>query len=61
MDTKRDRLKKMLTIKEQIEVAVAEFDSNLFVKVKDYIVYMVSSYQTKYKLVLKHLDNYKNQ
>jgi len=61
MNTKRDRLKKMLTIKEQIEVAVAEFDSNLFVKVKDYIIYMVSSYQTKYKLVLKHLDNYKNQ
>lgn len=60
-ETKRDRLKKILTLKEQIETAVTEFDTNLFVKMKDYIIYTVSPYQTKYKKVLKHLNNYKNQ
>lgn len=60
-ETKRDRLKRILTLKEQIETAVAEFDTNLFVKMKDYIIYTVSPYQTKYKKVLKHLNNYKNQ
>ena len=60
-DAKRDKLKKMLTVKWQIEAAVSEFDANLFVKLKDYIIYTVSSYQTKYKKVLKHLNNLKNQ
>ena len=60
-ETKRERLKRILTLKEQIETAVAEFDTNLFVKMKDYIIYTVSPYQTKYKKVLKHLENYKNQ
>lgn len=60
-ETKRDRLKRILTLKEQIETAVAEFDSNLFIKMKDYIVYTVTPYQTKYKKVLKHLNNYKEQ
>lgn len=60
-ETKRDRLKKLLTLKEQIETAIAEFDSNLFIKMKDYIVYTVSPYQTKYKKILRHLNNYKDQ
>lgn len=60
-DEKREKLKKMLAIKEQIETAVSEFDSNLFVKMKDYVVYMVTPYQVKYKKVLKYLNNYKNQ
>lgn len=60
-ETKRDRLKRILSLKEQIETAVAEFDSNLFIKMKDYIVYTVTPYQTKYKKVLKHLNNYKDQ
>ena len=47
----------MLTIKEQIETAVSEFDSNLFIKVKDYVIYSVSSYQTKYKKVLRYLNS----
>lgn len=58
---KTEKLKKMLAIKEQIEVAVAEFDSNLFIKMKDYVVYTVSSYQVKYKKALKHLNNLKDQ
>ena len=60
-ETKRDKLKKMLSIKEQIETAVAEFDSNLFVKMKDYVIYTVTPYQTKYKKIFKHLNNLKNQ
>ena len=58
---KTEKLKKMLTIKEQIELAVSEFDSNLFVKMKDYVVYTISSYQVKYKKALKHLNNLKDQ
>ena len=57
MDDKIEKLKKMLTIKEQIETAVSEFDSNLFIKVKDYVIYSVSSYQTKYKKVLRYLNS----
>ena len=56
-ESKKEKLKKMLTIKEQIETAVSEFDSNLFVKVKDYVIYTVSSYQTKYKKVLRYLNS----
>jgi len=58
---KREKLKKMITIKEQIEKAVSEFDSNLFIKMKDYVVYTVTPYQTKYKKILKQLNNIKNQ
>ena len=60
-ETKREKLKKMITIKEQIEQAVSEFDSNLFVKMKDYVIYTVTPYQTKYKKILKQLNNLKNQ
>lgn len=55
--TKTEKLKKLLAIKEQIEVAISEFDVNLFIKMKDYVVYTVSPYQTKYKKALKHLNN----
>lgn len=58
---KTEKLKKMLAIKEQIEIAVSEFDSNLFIKMKDYVVYTVMPYQTKYKKIFKHLNNLKNQ
>lgn len=60
-EEKTEKLKKMLIIKEQIELAISEFDSNLFVKMKDYVIYTVSSYQTRYKKALKYLNNYKAQ
>jgi len=60
-ETKREKLKKILTIKEQIETAIAEFDSNLFVKMKDYVIYTVSPDQIRYKKVLKSLNNLSNQ
>ena len=60
-ETKRNNIKKMITIKNQIEQAVSEFDSNLFVKMKDYMIYNVTPYQTKYKKILKQLNNIKNQ
>lgn len=60
-ETKKEKLKKILTIKEQIENAIVEFDLNLFTKMKDYVVYTVSPYQTKYKKVLKNLNNLRDK
>lgn len=56
-ETKRAQIKKMLSIKEQIETAVQEFDVNMFIKIKDYLVYITATDRTNYKKALKHLDN----
>lgn len=58
-EQKRNQIKKMISIKEQIESAVSEFDQNLFKKIKEYIVYSSSSERSKYKKALKYLENYK--
>lgn len=60
-ETKREKIKKMMTIKDQIESAVAEFDSNLFIKMKEYVVYTTSSYRTICKKTLKWLKNIQSQ
>jgi len=57
-EQKRAQLKKMLNIKEQIEDAVSDFDRNLFVKIKEYLVYSTSSVRTKYKKAANFLENY---
>ena len=56
-EEKRSLIKKMLSIKEQIETAVAEFDTNMFVKIKDYLVYSSATDRTNFKKTLKHLEN----
>lgn len=56
-ETKRAQIKKMLSIKEQIETAVKEFDINMFFKIKDYLVYSTATDRTNFKKTLKHLDN----
>lgn len=60
-ETKREKIKKMITIKDQIESAVAEFDANLFTKIKEYVVYTTSSYRTTCKKALKWLKNIQTQ
>ena len=60
-EEKRAKIKKMITIKNQIESAVAEFDSNLFTKIKEYVVYTTSSYKTTCKKALKGLQNIQSQ
>lgn len=56
-ETKRAQIKKMLSIKEQIETAVAEFDTNMFLKIKDYLVYSTATDRSNFKKTLKHLEN----
>lgn len=58
-EQKRTQIKKMISIKEQIESAVSEFDQNLFKKIKEYIIYSASSEKSKYKKTLKYLENMK--
>lgn len=60
-EEKRARIKKMITIKDQIESAVAEFDHNLFIKLKEYIIYTTSTYGTNCKKALKWLKNIQSQ
>ena len=54
-EEKRAKVRKMISIKNEIEQAVAEFDANLFTKMKEYIVYTTSSYGTICKKLLKWL------
>lgn len=56
-ETKRAQIKKMLSIKEQIVTAVKEFDTNMFLKIKDYLVYSTATDRTNFKKTLKHLEN----
>lgn len=56
-EEKRSLIKKMLNIKEQIETAVAEFDTNMFIKIKDYLIYSSATDRTNFKKTLRHLDN----
>lgn len=60
-EEKRDKIKKMITVKNQIESAVKEFDQNLFMKIKEYVVYTVSPYKTTYKKALKNLKAVQQQ
>jgi hypothetical protein len=55
-ESKRDKIKKILLIKEQIEKAIQEFDDNLFAKIKEYLIYSTSSYRLKYKTFLKQFN-----
>jgi hypothetical protein len=57
-EQKRTQIKKMLNLKEQIENAVSEFDWNLFIKLKEYIVYSSSSDRTKYKKAIRLIESY---
>ena len=62
-ENKRDKIKKMLIVKEQIEDAVLNFDDNLFIKIKEYLIFSTSPYQLKYKKLLKpliHIENERN-
>ena len=61
MEMKKEKLRKVIALKWQIETAISEFDSNLFIKLKDYIIYIVSLKQNKYEKVLKHLNNLEKQ
>lgn len=54
-EAKRDKIKKMLSIKEQIETAVKEFDTNMFIKLKDYLIYSTATDRSNYKKTLKYI------
>ena len=60
-EEKRAKVRKMISIKEEIEKAVAEFDTNLFTKMKEYIMYTTSSYRITCKKLLKWLKNIESQ
>ena len=60
-DDKRENIKRMIVVKDQIENAIKEFDLNLFSKIKEYIVYTVSPYMTSYKKALKSINNINKQ
>jgi len=51
----------MLVVKDQIEVAVLNFDDNLFNKIKEYLIFSASPYQLKYKRLLKPLKYIENE
>lgn len=55
-EKKRSDIKRMLIIKEQIELSVQKFDDNLFSKIKEYLIYSSSPYRLKYKKIIKHLE-----
>lgn len=56
-EEKRSLIKKMINIKEQIETAVTEFDTNMFMKIKDYLIYSSATDRSNFKKTLKHLEN----
>ncbi len=60
-ENKRERIKKILLVKEQIETAVLSFDDNLFWKIKEYLIFSASPYQLKYKKLLKPLNYIENE
>lgn len=60
-ENKRDKIKKMLVVKEQIEEAILSFDDNMFSKVKEYLIFSASPYQLKYKKLLKPLSHIENE
>lgn len=55
-EDKRERIKKILLVKDQIQDAVDSFDTNLFAKIKEYLIFSASPYQLKYKKILKQLN-----
>ena len=56
-EQKRTQIKKMISIKEQIESSVAEFDQNLFKKIKEYLIYSASTEKVKYRKALNYLES----
>lgn len=60
-ENKREKIKKMLIVKNQIEDAVMNFDDNLFWKIKEYLIFSSSPYQLKYKKLLKPLNYIENE
>lgn len=52
-DTKIEKVKKLVSTKEQIEKAMKEFDNNLFIKIKDYLTYTLSPERTDFQAILK--------
>ncbi len=55
-EEKREQIKSMLNMKSQIEQAEKEFEWNLFVKIKEYLIYATSSDGTVYKKGLRDLQ-----
>ena len=55
-EKKRDKIKKMLLIKSQIEKSVSRFEDNLFQKTKEYMLYTVEPYRIKYRRLLRPLE-----
>lgn len=60
-EEKRDKLKKMINIKDQISSAVSEFDRNLFLKLKEFLIYSATEDQAKFKKAYKHIQVYEKQ
>lgn len=60
-DSKIENLKKLISLKEQIENAIKEFDNNLFLKIKDYIIYTISPDRADYQLILKTVKIYQKK
>ncbi len=60
-EEKREKIKKMISIKDQIETAIAKFDSNLFEKIKEYVVYNSTPYRATYKKALNALNAIQQQ
>lgn len=56
-EQKRSQIQKMISIKQQIENSVLDFEENLFEKTKEYIEYSISPYRIRYKRLLKPLEN----
>ena len=56
-ETKRFQIQKMLIIKQQIEDSVWEFEENLFDKTKEYMIYTTAPYRTKYRKLLRPLED----
>jgi len=52
-DEKIEKVKNLLSTKEQIEQAMKEFDNNLFIKIKDYLTYTLSPERTDFQAILK--------
>lgn len=52
-DTKIEKVKKLVSTKEQIEEAIKEFDNNLFIKIKDYLTYTLSPERADFQAILK--------
>ncbi|HRU50064.1 MAG TPA: hypothetical protein P5155_01020 [Candidatus Absconditabacterales bacterium] len=57
---KIERIKRILLVMDQIEEAVTNFNNNMFDKAKEYLVFSVSPYYTKYKRFLRSFKPFEN-